>query len=126
SSEVILERFEKLRISPEEFGHLEHLRLAYEMLDKYSFLDATYRYASTIKAMARQAGAPEKYNTTITFAFMGLVAERRRVAKSENFDEFLQASPELQQHELLGSWYSDARLYSELARSIFVLPDKVV
>ena len=76
-SENLLTQFERLEISAPDFHHIDHINVAYKMLEKYDFVDAPGRYASTIRTMAEQVGVPEKYNATITFAFMSLVAERK-------------------------------------------------
>ena len=36
----LLRQFEAFEINPAEFGHRQHVQVAYEMLQKYSFLQA--------------------------------------------------------------------------------------
>ncbi len=124
--ETLLERFEQQRIEAAEFRHIDHIQAAYEMLDKYDFLDACARYASTIRTMAESVGALDKYNTTITLAFMSLIAERKSLTDVADVDAFIEANPDLLNRGILKSWYSDERLDSSTARRQFVLPDKVV
>ncbi|WP_153297085.1 hypothetical protein [Stappia sp. BW2] len=42
----------------------------------------------------------------------------------ETFEEFLAKNPDLSSRELMGTWYSDARLASKGAREGFLLPDR--
>ena len=116
--------FERLEIDPASFGHREHLQAAYELLLKYPFVEATARYADTIHAMARAAGAAEKFNVTITLAFISLLAERMETSTAPGFDTFLDENPDLSKNTLQ-NWYSPERLSSELSRRIFLLPDRV-
>ena len=120
----LLERFEQQLISPEAFHHEDHLQVAHAMLARYDFIEACSRYAATIRTMAKRAGAVEKYNATITLAFMSLVAERRSQAPDKAFNEFLAANQDLLDRNVLSGWYSAERLTSAAARSQFVLPDR--
>ncbi|MEM8499702.1 MAG: hypothetical protein AAF542_16890 [Pseudomonadota bacterium] len=119
----LLQQFEALKISTPDFHHEEHVRVAFEMLNSYDFVEACSRYANTIQAMAQSAGAPEKYNTTITFAFMSLVAERKANSDHTDVDSFLANNPHLLDRSLLDGWYSKERLTSATARGQFLLPD---
>ncbi len=126
---ALMDRFERLDIKPQDFGHFDHVKVAYGMLGRYDFMDASHRYALTIKAMADRAGAPEKFNATITFAFMSLIAERISNMDSSNrdkegFDAFLSSNPDLLKTNALSAWYSHERLTSAKARTQFLLPDR--
>ena len=125
AANTLMERFEQRRIDAPNFRHQDHIQVAYEMLEKYDFVDACARYASTIRAMAESVGVPEKYNATITFAFMSLIAERKTETVSGNLDTFLVANPDLLDKNILKRWYTDERLTSTAARGQFLLPDKV-
>ncbi len=122
AAESFLERFEALALSPADFGHADHVRAAFAMLERYDFATACARYAGAIKAMAERAGAHDKYNATITFAFMSVIAERKAHAPDADFDDFLARNPDLLSKDILLSWYSKDRLSSPLARSQFLMP----
>lgn len=124
SNEHLIEQFEKLQISAPHFGHKEHVEIAYEMLARYDFVDACNRYASTIRAMAAQHGAPEKYNTTITFAFMSVIAERKSLKDHGDVAQFLADNADLLDKNFLMNWYTPERLASAEARVQFLLPDR--
>ena len=125
ASRNLLSRFESGDIEPASFAHCDHVRVAHEMLSQHDFVDACARYASTIKAMAESVDVPQKFNATITIAFLSLIAERMSRADSATFDSFLATNNDLLDKDVLETWYSSERLGSELARSQFVLPDKV-
>lgn len=74
--------------------------------------------------MAEHVGVAEKYNATITFAFMSLIAERKSLSPSDDFESFLESNPDLLDKSVLRRWYSEKRLFSALARKQFLLPDK--
>ena len=76
-----------------------------------------------IKAIAEKHGAPEKYNATITFAFMSIVAERKAKCEHATFVDFLSNNKDLLERSLLESWYSQHRLTSAIAKQQFLLPD---
>ena len=124
SDQQAVEDFLQLKIHTPSFGHREHVEIAYRMLETSDFVTACTRYAQTIKAMAEQHGAPEKYNATITFAFMSLIAERRSQMRDTGLSHFLEGNPDLMEKDVLKRWYSDDRLTSAAARSQFLLPDK--
>lgn len=120
----LLARFEACEVGPGELGHRQHVQVAYEMLHKYSFLDACARYAKAINTIATNAGVPEKFNTTITLAFLSLIAERIHTTEKSGFEEFLAKNQDLMSKGVLGKWYSPEQLNSEFARTHFLLPSR--
>ena len=118
----LLDAFEQLRIAPEEFDHAAHVRVAYAMITRDDFVSACAKYAVTLRAMAARAGAPEKFNATVTFAFMSMIAEY--AVEVASYDELVSQHPELLSAGVLERWYSAERLGSPLARRQFLLPDR--
>ena len=123
-SMTLLADFEAGQINPASFDHRAHLEVAFHLLERHEFLDALTRYARTIQTMARSAGAPEKYNATITCAFLSLIAERKAEFGHGSFETFLDGNADLLESNPLLKWYSADRLCSESARSYFLLPDR--
>lgn len=119
----LMRSFELMDIDPKDFGHIDHIGVAYEMLRTYDFIEATNKYATCINTIATRAGASRKFNTTITIAYLGLIAERIKETSHETFDEFIERNQDLLASDLLMKWYSAERLQSDLARSVFLLPD---
>ena len=106
-----------------EFGHLDHVGVAYEALARHDFFDAAGVMASGIRNLAERAGVPDKFHATITWAFLSLIAERMRTTEHESAADFIDRNPDIGSGSALASWYSDRRLKSDLARSIVLLPD---
>ncbi len=114
--------FEAQEIDVAVFHHAEHVRVAFDLLRKYEFIDAAATYAKGIRTLAENAGAADKFNLTITYAFMSLIAERMATAPACGFDDFVTLNPDLMSKEILGQWYTADRLHSQTARSVFLLP----
>lgn len=122
--ETLTDQFERQQIDVSAFRHREHLETAYGLLRKYPFVEALSKYAETIRALATTAGAPEKFNLTITLGFLSLVAERIDTSETADFDAFLAENDDLGK-DVLSRWYSSERLRSHQSRRIFLLPDRV-
>ena len=115
--------FEARELDPGAFPHRDHVGVAYEMLRSYDFMEASARYAEGLRVLAARAGAPDKFNATITLAFLSLIAERMRTTEHADYDGFIVRNPDLLSKDVLQKWYAPARLRSDLARSVFLLPD---
>ncbi len=114
--------FEAHAIDNATFGHAEHVQVAYDLLRKYDFIDAAAIYAKGIRTLAANAGAPDKFNLTITYAFMSLIAEQLANTQATDFKSFAQENSDLMAKSVLNQWYSAERLNTQLARDIFLLP----
>jgi len=119
---TLLAQFEDFTVDPARFGHLQHIQVAFEILHKYDYVDACTKYATAIDTIATNAGAPEKFNVTITLAFLSLIAERIDATKPSTFEEFLAQHEDLLHKGVLDQWYSREQLESEFARTHFLLP----
>jgi hypothetical protein len=110
------------RIDPAGFPHREHVRLAYEMLSRHPFPQALLLFSKGLRLLAGRAGHPEKYNETITTAFLALIGEARLRRNYESWEEFSRDNSRLLRKDLLSCWYDSAMLDSERARLTFLLP----
>ncbi|GLQ26412.1 hypothetical protein GCM10007927_12150 [Sulfitobacter pacificus] len=119
----VTQAFEAHTIDNTMFRHAEHVQVAYDLLRKHDYMDAAMIYAKGIQALAAKAGAPQKFNLTITYAFMSLIAERMAIASHQGFEDFVSQNPDLMSKTVLERWYANDRLHSDTARSIFLLPD---
>ncbi|MEM7225782.1 MAG: hypothetical protein AAF495_22580 [Pseudomonadota bacterium] len=106
----------------EGFSHRDHIAVATELLAAHDFLEAAQRYSAGIRAIAAEAGQPEKFNTTITLAFLSLIAEHMASGPYEDAEDFIDRNPELLARGLLEAWYPAERLASPLARELFLMP----
>lgn len=113
-------------LAPADFGHRDHVGVAYEALRQGDFFDAACRVASGIRSLTERAGVPGKFNATITWAFLSLIAERMGTTEHTDAEDFIRRNPDLGNGSALSPWYSRARLTSDLARSVALLPDRPV
>lgn len=118
-----LEQFLRARIDPACFTHREHVRMGFEALRRYEFLDATVRYSRALRRLCERAGRPEKFHQTVTLAFLALIAERLAAEVPADFSAFAAANPDLLDPAVLTRWYSPHRLASAAARRVFLLPN---
>lgn len=112
-------------LDPARFPHSEHVRLGYEMLDRYSFGEAVARFSRGLQRIAANGGRPERYHETITVAFLALISERRAQRKHADWDEFMAANSDLLDKRCLERWYGAEQLDSDLARKAFCLPQPI-
>ncbi len=117
-----LERFLRGQVAPSAFTHREHVRMAYELLRRHDFVETALHYSRALRSLVHRAGAPEKFNQTLTIAFLSLVAERLQNSDRRDFESFAEANPDLLDRSALGRLYSAERLWSEAARRTFLLP----
>lgn len=119
--------FERGEISPAEFDHRAHVRLAWVYLREAESLDAaTSRMREAIRRFAAAANAAQKYHETITVLWMRLLSDAsRRVAQPCDLAALLEACPELADKDLPLKYYSRERLFSDAARAGWVPPEVV-
>jgi hypothetical protein len=122
----LIHRFESDVVPEGSFHHGDHVRLAFAYLCEYSVLEALAKFASALKRFATARGKTQLYNETITCAYFFLIRERMARFKTANWEEFSQLNPDLLTWKdgILSRYYCDATLKSDLAREVFVLPDK--
>ncbi len=129
SLEGLVKHFESGTLAPELFHHQEHVKIAWWYLQNYSLVESIARFTSGIKHFARQQGKESLYHETITLAYVLLINER--IYKTGNllvWGEFANANSDLLdwQNNSLKHYYQENTLNSELARRVFVLPDKSI
>jgi len=116
--------FEAGRVSAQEFRHRDHLRLAWHYLNAFGLDETLQRFPKQIKAFANRVGAPGLYHQTITWAYLFAIHERMQ---GREWDRFEEENPDLfgSPKRWLGRYYSQARLSSNRAREVFLLPDQI-
>ncbi len=123
----LLERFEKGTLAGECFHHRDHVRAAFLYLSRYPAIDALRRFSGALRRFAGAQGKPHLYHETITWAYMLLIRERMaRAGREQRWEEFVQANPDLLiwKPSVLQHYYREETLWSELARTVFVFPDR--
>ncbi|MGC2549614.1 MAG: hypothetical protein WA437_05095, partial [Candidatus Sulfotelmatobacter sp.] len=71
-------------------------------------------------------GKPQLYNETITCAYFFLIRERIARHGVRDWQEFARLNPDLLtwRDGILSRYYCEATLRSDLARNVFVFPDR--
>ena len=106
------------------FRHREHIHLAYIAVQRYGPGRATAMVAGWIKQLAAYHRAPQKFNATVTRAWVEIVAHH--MAADQNggdFASFADRYPPLLDKRLLTRHYSSRALASPAARTGWLEPD---
>ena len=119
---TLLELFLAGEIDNKTFRHVDHVRVAFDLLRAHDFSTACYKFSTGLKTIAARAGNPGAYRETITLAFMALIAERSVAGGFDNAEDFIRGVPEVTNPAILQRWYTAEQLKSDLARRIFILP----
>lgn len=110
-------------LDPAGFRHETHIAVAFEALERFDFFKAYAVLSDGLNQAARRAGVPHRFSATVTFAFLSEIAERRAQAAYADAASFVAENPDLASRTFLTSRYSPARLDSQLARTVPLLPD---
>lgn len=120
------EAFEACEIAPSDFGHCDHLRLAYLYLTELDTETAHRRMRDALHTFIAHHGVdPAKYHETLTRAWM--LAVRHFMEKTptcESAGAFLDHNPRILDSKIMMSHYSQEALFSDQARTEFVEPDR--
>lgn len=111
---------------PGEFHHADHVRLAFAYLSEYPVLQAVERFTRALKRYAAARGKSGLYNETITHAYFFLIRERMAREGGAEWEEFARANADLLawKNGILSRYYHEATLQSDLARTVFLFPDR--
>jgi hypothetical protein len=126
TNEECILRFESDTMPGDSFHHADHVRLAFAYLSQLPVLPALDRFATALRRYAEVRGKTQLYNETITCAYFFLIRERMARFEGTNWEEFSRQNPDLfiWKGGVLSRYYHEATLKSDLARTVFVLPDK--
>ncbi|HET6989060.1 MAG TPA: hypothetical protein VFI00_20710 [Kribbella sp.] len=105
------------------FGHREHVRLTWLAVRRCGTAGAVELISDGIQRTARYAGAPQKYNATVSRAWVELTAYHMAEVPDESFDELVRRNPGLLNKRLLTHFYRSRTLASPAARAGWVQPD---
>lgn len=119
---ALLDRLEQGQLEPAGFGHRDHVGVAVAALRRYDFFRAMLVVADGIAVAAARAGAPGKFNATITLASMSRIAELLDRWGDGPIAGFVDAHADALTPNALAGLYGGERLASPLARRIGLLP----
>jgi hypothetical protein len=126
SNEELIRCFENDAVPEDSFHHADHVRLAFAYLCEYPVLQALEKFAAALKRFAASRGKTQLHNETITCAYFFLIRERMAHGEAASWEEFAHRNADLLiwRDGVLSRYYRDSTLKSDLARKVFVLPDK--
>ncbi|HUD65823.1 MAG TPA: hypothetical protein VMQ17_14640 [Candidatus Sulfotelmatobacter sp.] len=95
-------------------------------MSEFPVLQALDRFAAALKGYAAARGKSQLYNETITHAYFFLIRERMARTRATEWYEFALANGDLLLWKggILSRYYQEGTLQSDLARSVFLFPDK--
>jgi len=126
TNQELVQRFESDTLSDDSFHHADHVRLAFAYLSQYPVLQGLDRFATALKRFAHARGKPQLYHETITCAYFFLIRERMARTEISDWEKFSRHNPDLLvwKDGILSRYYQEATLKSDLARTVFLFPDK--
>ena len=122
---LFLRSFESGDVSPSDFNHRGHLRLAYTYLCEYDVDSAYAKMKISIQSFLHRNNIDaDNYHETMTKAWVQAVRHFIEMAgDTESFEEFIVFDKRLLDTEIMLSHYSRERLFSSHARSRYLPPD---
>ncbi len=125
--EECIKQFEACTLPAECFHHRDHVKMAWLYLQNYPVLETLARFSQGLKRFAAANGKDNLYHETITWAYVFLIHERmKRAGGRQSWEEFVATNADLfdWQNSVLKVYYREETLRSELARRVFVFPDR--
>jgi hypothetical protein len=105
------------------FRHREHIHLAYLAVQRHG-AGAAAQVSGWIRQLAEYQRAPQKFNATVTKAWVEIVAHHAAAAPAgADFAAFATRYPELLDKRLLNRHYTSRALASPAARAGWLEPD---
>ena len=110
----------------DQFHHEQHVHVAFLFVRRHGMPAALGEFSTALKAFAVAKGMPKLYHETITWAYLLLIAERLAKAPAGGWEEFAAANGDLLawKPSVLDRYYTPETLWSELARTTFLMPDR--
>jgi hypothetical protein len=123
----LLERFVDSTLPANQFHHEQHVQVAWEFVRRHGMPAALGEFTAAIKRFADAKGATGLYHETITWAFLLIIAERQARTNVDTWVQFAAENPDLLcwKPSILERYYSSEVLKSDVAKQVFVFPDKI-
>lgn len=116
--------FEACAITPGQFNHEAHLRIAYVYLVENDLAAAKEKMRQALLTFLEVHGVPAtKFHETLTGAWLLAVRHFMGRTASASFAEFAASSRPLLDSKVMLTHYSAGALFSPEARASFVEPD---
>ena len=106
------------------FSHRDHLRLAWDVIERRGRSAAPVAIAEALRLLAAVHGQPLKYNETLTLFWVRLVLHVRQARPDVlSFDAMLTEMPVLLDPQLPYRHWTREALFSDAARAGWTEPD---
>jgi hypothetical protein len=122
---AFMDAFRTGDLGTDAFHHRDHVRMAWLYVRAFGPVAAVGRFTDDLRRFAVAKGVPRLYHATITGAYLALVGERWQADREASWEAFAAAHADLLRWKpsVLDGYYSAERLWSDLAREQFLLPD---
>jgi hypothetical protein len=125
SNQQFLHQIETVTINPELFTHEAHIRMAWLYLNGFDQDTALKQISAAIKGIDAKYAGGMKYHHTITMVFADRITALMKGKRHETWQQFVATNAELSiSKRFLAEYYSDEVLYSDIAKTQFIAPDK--
>jgi hypothetical protein len=127
SDDDFLSQLEACILPEDRFHHADHLHAAWLYLSRLPLPEAIARFSQVLRNYAASRGRADRYHETITWAYLLLLNERmRRSEPNTTWEQFAAAHPDLfdWKNSILARYYRPETLESQVAREVFVMPDR--
>mgnify|MGYP001556252791 CR=1 FL=1 len=112
-------------LDPAAFGHAEHVRVGWYLLEESRPAVAAVRLVAALRGYTVTLGIPGKYHETVTLAWLFLIHDRRCRGTAPDWAGFRRENPDLFDPDArpLQRYYRPATLGEEVGRRAFLFPD---
>jgi hypothetical protein len=126
SDDEFIARLEACTLPEAHFHHVDHLRAAWLYLTRFPASDAIAKFSEVLRCYVTSLGKADRYHETITWAYLLLMNERIHRSQPATWEQFTAAQSDLfdRKNSILLRYYREETLQSELARRVFVMPDR--
>lgn len=127
TDQELIDAFMDGSLPPSEVDHPLHIRLVWADLQRHPLPSVIDRQVEGLRKFTNQHGAQKKFHVTITWGFVLLIHQRlEEHGRQLDFAAFAEHNPDLMTYHPspLAPYYTEETLQSELARRVFVLPDR--
>jgi hypothetical protein len=128
SDDDFIAQLENCTLPEDRFHHADHLHAAWLYLTRFPATEAIAKFSEALRAYATSLGKADRYHETITWAYLLLLNERiRRPQPLASWEQFAAAHSDLfdWKNSILLRYYRTETLRSELARRVFLMPDRL-
>jgi hypothetical protein len=105
------------------FGHRQHVQLTWLAVRRHGTAATIDLVSEGLRRLTERAGVPQKYNATVSRAWVELIGHHTVEDRLDDFDEFAARNTALLDKRLLMRFYTPKTLAGGPARTGWVEPD---